>query len=323
MIRLFACVWLVASVAVGCGSPAAPVVPVGDAGRDAAIDLDGGVDLDGSVDGGDGGSTPDGSLPDAGSWCDTSALCPSCPDREALCDDQNPCPTGEVCLATGCGDLSRCFVAGGGACTDDLDCGDPAYVCNLEIGRCLRLEPGCNDSNDCVAGFACEEGACVDRRVPCELDTDCPHGFTCFFASPDQRFCRRISRPCVDDLDCLALGVPCGDVDGDQKRECMPSLTPNEPDPVSCDNTQCTDPTAPVCQSTVQGTRAVCGRFGPCGSSTDCATGFECRDLWGDARPECVLPEGSCMDSRQCPLRSVCASARPASPPACITGVTQ
>jgi hypothetical protein len=320
--RFFACVSLAVAATTGCGSAAAPAAPA-DAGRDAAIDPDGGVDLDGSIDAGPDGSIPDAGIPDAGSWCTTSVLCPSCPDLESLCDDQTPCAIGEVCLPTGCEDYSRCFVTGGGACQNDLDCGDPAYACNLEIHRCLRIEPGCSDSNDCVAGFACEDGVCADRRVPCELGTDCPHGFTCFFASPDQRFCRRIGRPCVDGIDCLTLGVPCGDVDGDQRRECMPSLMPNLSEPVSCDNSQCTDPMAPICEPTVQGTRAVCGAFGPCASASDCKEGFECRDLWGDGRPECVLPGGSCSDSRQCPPRTVCATPRPASPPACIAGATQ
>jgi len=323
MMRFFAYVSLAAAaIAAGCGDTAPPVVAI-DAGRDAAVDMDGGVDLDGSVDAGPDAGPTDGGIPDGGPWCNTSALCPSCPDPTLLCDEQNPCSTGQVCLSTGCEDYSRCFVAGGGACQQDGDCGDPAYACNPEIGRCLRIAPGCDDSNDCVAGFACEDGACVDRRVPCVEAADCPHGFTCFFASPDQRFCRRIGRPCVDDVDCLTLGVPCGDVDGDQTRECMPSLSPNMPDAVSCDNTQCTDSGAPVCESTVQGTGAVCGMFGPCASVLDCAEGFECRDLWGDARPECVLPGGSCVDSRECPPRTVCASSRDENPPSCVAGAAQ
>jgi len=321
--RFFACVLLTAAAAAGCGETAAPTLPE-DAERDASIDPDGGVP-DGSV--GDAG--PDASIPpdggDAGpdgggSWCNTSVLCPACPDPAALCDDDTPCGIGEVCLATGCDDFSRCFVTGGGACDVDEDCGKPAYQCNPSIGRCLRAEPGCDDSNDCVAGFACESGACVDRRVPCETGSDCPHGFTCFFASIDQRFCRRITRPCGADLDCLTLGVPCGDADGDGSRECMPSLMPNAPTPESCDKTQCTDDAAPVCEATVQGTRAVCGLFGPCVSAADCADGFECRDLWGDGRMECVLPPGSCVDSSDCAPGQVCGSPRAGGPPSCATG---
>lgn len=328
--RCFSYVLLVVAAAAGCGETAVPTLPA-DAGRDAFVDRDGGADAgDASLDGGtdasfpdagpDGGG-PDGGGPDGGgSWCNTSALCPACPDMDALCDEDNPCATGEVCLSTGCDELSRCFFAGGGACRDNDDCGDPAYECNLSIERCLRIEPGCVDSTDCVAGFACESNLCVDRRVPCESGVDCPHGFTCFFASPDQRFCRRITRPCNDNLDCLVLGVPCGDADGDGVKECMPSLMPNTPDAVSCDKTQCTEDVAPVCESEVQGTGASCGRFGPCLTADDCVLGFECRDLWGDGRAECVLSVGSCVDSSECGTRNVCASPRPSGPPACVAG---
>ena len=325
--RFFAYVLLAATAAAGCAETAAPTIPPG-ADRDASIDPDGGDDLDASIGaGGTGGGAPDGGsnggsgggIPDGGvSWCETSVLCPSCPDPELLCDEDNPCPSGEACLLTGCEDFSRCFVIGGGACEDEGDCANPAYECNLSVGRCLRKEPGCDDSNDCVAGFACEDGVCVDRRVPCVTGADCPHGYTCFFASADQRFCRRITRPCTDELDCLALGVLCGDADGDGSSECMPSLTPNEPDAVPCDDLQCPEASTPVCETTPEGTAATCGRFGPCSAAVQCPPAFECRDLWGDGRKECVSGPGSCVDSRACEPRAVCGSPRSGGPPACI-----
>lgn len=334
--RFFAYFVLVAAAAAGCGDQAASSVP-DDAGTDADVDPDVGSPAgDGSVDDGgpDGSVSPDGGLdggisdggvdggePDGGgSWCQTSPGCPGCPDPDALCDADNPCAVGEVCLTTGCGDLSRCFVIGGGACTEDEDCGDPAYACNQSIGRCLRIDSGCDDSNDCVPGFACEDGACIDRRVPCEAFADCPHGYTCFFASADQRFCRRITRPCSIDLDCLTLGVPCGDADGDGLNECMPSLMPNAPDPVSCDNLECTLDQARVCETSVEGLSAVCGQFGLCASMDDCVVGFECQDLWGDGRKECVRLVGSCVDSRDCAPQQVCATPRTNVPPLCIAG---
>jgi len=316
----FAYVLLAAAAVAGCGETAAPTIPW-DAGRDAALDPDSGSVDDAGVgdasippDGGGDGGSPDGGT----SWCDTSTLCPACPNRDLLCDSDTPCPVGEVCLSTGCGDVSRCFVTGGGACENDDDCRDPAYACDQTIHRCLRIDPGCEDSNDCVAGFACEGNTCVDRRAPCDSGVDCPHGFVCFFASPDQRFCRWISRPCADDLDCLTLGVPCGDADGDGLKECMPSLVPLGPDPVSCENSECADVLAPVCEPTIQGTSAVCGQFGPRLAFGDCAQNFECRDLWGDGRTQCVLSGGSCVDSSECAPRSVCGSPRPSGPPACI-----
>jgi hypothetical protein len=323
--RSFAYVLLAVASVAACGETAAPTIAP-DAGRDAAIDPDAGPDLDGSIDDGglDGGVSDgglDGGAPDGGgAWCETSVLCPSCPDPDALCDEENPCPLGEVCLPTGCEDFARCFVTGGGACENDEDCANPAYACDPGLGRCLREEPGCDDSNDCVAGFACENDVCVDRRVPCVTGADCPHGYACFFASADQRFCRRVTRPCADDLDCLARGVPCGDADGDGANECMPSLTPNEPDARSCNYLECPDPSAPVCEIAEEGNSAACGRFGPCEAAVQCAPGFECRDLWGDGRKECVSGPGSCVDSSACATRSVCASPRSGGPPACIGG---
>ena len=327
--RFFASFLLTAAVAAGCGETAASTSP-DNAGNVASTDPDGGFgfpdggvdggDPDGGVDGGvDGGL--DGGVDGGGSWCDTSDCCPSCPDPNALCDSANPCPLGEDCFPTGCGDLSRCFVSGAGACQDDEDCGNPAYVCKQEIKRCLRVGGGCEDSNDCIAGFACEDGACADRRVPCVTGADCPHGFTCLFAAADQRFCRRITRPCDNDIDCLTLGVPCGDADGDGAMECMPSRMPNEPDPMSCDLLQCMEDTAaPVCETSVEGTVAVCGRFGPCASIDDCVPGDDCQDLWGDGRKECVLPGGSCVDSSVCAPREVCATPRTGTPPECTAG---
>ena len=322
-VRFFACVLLATTAVVGCGDAVPPATF--DAGRDASIDLDGGLDggeggMDGnSPDGGDGGT--DAGF-DAGPRCGTSALCPTCPDEEDLCDDDNPCPAGKVCLETGCDDLKRCFVTGGGACQDDDDCADPDYTCNLEVGRCLRTTPGCDDSNDCVAGFACENNTCADRRVPCISVSDCPHGFACRVIADDQRFCRRVTRPCDANIDCQTLGVVCGDVEGDGPMECMAPFDPNEPDSVSCDNSQCLSDVFPVCELTEEGTQAICGRFGLCATAADCADGFdfECKDLWGDGRSECVLPGGSCADSSTCPQREVCASPRISGSPSCVGG---
>ena len=176
----------------------------------------------------------------------------------------------------------------------------------------------------CIAGFACEDGGCVDRRLPCAVGADCPHGYTCFFAPPDQRFCRRITRPCGDDSDCSVLRVRCGDADKDGRRECMPSLTPNGPEAIPCDKSQCESGAGgaggagPVCETTVEGTGAVCGQFGLCAEASDCDKGFECLDLWGDGRTECVQPLGSCVDSRDCAIRELCASPRLGEAPTCV-----
>jgi hypothetical protein len=116
--------------------------------------------------------------------------------------------------------------------------------------------------------------------------------------------------------------VVCGDVEGDGPMECMAPFDPEEPVRVSCANSQCLSDVAPVCELTEQGTRAVCGQFGLCGSAADCADDddYDCRDLWGDGRSECVLLGGSCIDSRDCPDREVCASPRSGGSPSCVGG---
>ncbi|MEM7433757.1 MAG: hypothetical protein AAF436_01305 [Myxococcota bacterium] len=312
--RFFAYVLLAAAAVVGCGDAAPPAM--NDGGPDAGPQPDGG-----SPDGGPDGGVPDGG-PDGGPpepACGTTALCPACPDPDDLCEDDDGCAIGEVCLATGCDDLKRCFTSPGGRCVDG-DCGDPLYACDPEADRCLRIEPGCLSSSDCVVGFACEDGACVDRRVPCTTASDCPHGYACRAPTPDQRFCRRVTQPCTANIDCQELGVLCGDPDGDGQMECMAPSDPGQPGQGSCDNSQCTSTDFPVCELTEQGTGAPCGRFGLCASEQDCADGFACADLWGDGRSECVLPDGSCADSRDCSVQQVCASSRSGDPPACIAG---
>lgn len=313
-VRFFAYVLLAAAAAVGCGNPASPPSITGGSGGSAAT---GGTGAAGNA--GAGGAAAIGGAGGTTPACPTSTLCPSCPDAALLCDGDDACETGEVCLATGCGDLRRCFALPGGACLGDDDCGtDLAYACNLEINRCLRVDGGCADSNDCVAGFACEDGVCTDRRLACTVVEDCPHGYTCRASGADQRFCRRVTRPCNANLDCQVFGVPCGDVDGDGQMECMAPFDPETGPTVSCDNSQCTSPTFPVCELTDDATRAVCGRFGLCDSEGDCAAGFDCADLWGDGRAECVLRGGSCTDSRDCDERQLCASPRSGDPPTCV-----
>ncbi|MGB5285461.1 MAG: hypothetical protein WBN29_13190, partial [Polyangiales bacterium] len=87
--RFLAYFVLTAAVAAGCGDTAAPTGP-----QDASVDPDCGLLLpncgvdagaDGGVDAG-----VDAGVDGGGSWCETSALCPACPDMDALCDSENP-----------------------------------------------------------------------------------------------------------------------------------------------------------------------------------------------------------------------------------------
>ncbi|MDH3818412.1 MAG: hypothetical protein OES21_07350, partial [Myxococcales bacterium] len=77
--------------------------------------------------------------------------------------------------------MKQCVFAGGGACNTTADCLTDRDCMEVpgEGNRCVKTTPGCDTSFDCVPGFSCEAGSCVDRRVPCDLDRDCPKNHTC------------------------------------------------------------------------------------------------------------------------------------------------
>lgn len=211
------------------------------------------------------------------------------------------CATNEVCLADACG--MHC-VGLGAPCADASDC--PATSsCDATSGRCLATS-GCADSRDCATGFACEGGACVDRRIPCVAD-GCPFGFFCVTESGTD-ICARQSRPCGTDVGCGALA--CEDVNGDGARECNFSGT-------CTSNAMCAAGT--VCAPRPVEQFASCGRYGPCRTAADCASGMACQDLWGDGVPECVDAGGACTRSADCAVGSVCATPLSGGPPSCLT----
>ncbi|MGB8328800.1 MAG: hypothetical protein WCE62_01635 [Polyangiales bacterium] len=181
--------------------------------------------------------------------------------------------------------------------------------------RCVKTTPGCNGSFDCVLGFSCEAGACVDRRMACGLDDDCPMNHSCEGTST--RFCARIHRTCYDDFDCGGLAPYCIDVDGDGDKECAGSDHPTNP---ACVNSACTSASAPVCEASSVGSITACGQYGLCLTNADCAGGFQCVDLWPDGRKECVPSGGCCDHISDCPERQVCASPRSGGAPSCQAG---
>ncbi len=233
--------------------------------------------------------------------CYTSGLCQECPllPPQARC----PCDSDEECVWTGCNDAD----------------GKP-------IGQCQAYPrgagPGCGDDSDCFLGFYCENGECVDRRVPCKLVSDCPKGFACVEESAAS-FCARVYRSCDTASDCpSALDVIlCADVDGDGQKECTGSLDPLQvPEPEACANSQCPSASAPVCEVGNTANQSNCGKYGLCGSSADCATGFSCRALSENGRKECV-PSGGCSSNAGCGAYQVCGAPRNGGPPRCESGI--
>jgi hypothetical protein len=243
-----------------------------------------------------------------------------------VCDADEDCSLGYTCIDSGCalpsgGAVKVCTFAGGGACETDAMC-PPEREC-LEVPgegnkRCIKTTPGCSADSDCVLGFLCEDGDCVDRRVPCILDEDCPKSHFChrFDATA---FCRRMHQSCDNEFDCADIAPRCDDIDGDGATECAGAFNPNVAPVQACLNSMCSDPT-PVCEVGDHSGFTSCGQYGLCTDSGDCSDGFECVALWSDGRTECVPMGGSCSHITDCPARQVCASPRDGGVPECQAG---
>lgn len=272
----------------------------------------------GGVGGEGGGSAP---------ACDTSLLCESCP-TDGFCNTDEDCTVGSVCIESGCNALltgapiRHCVFAGGGACNSTDDCPAERECMDVpgEGQRCVKTTPGCSTRFDCVPGFSCENGSCVDRRVPCDIDSDCPKNHVCFGSLVGSEFCVRIQVDCFEEFDCLDLAPHCADIDGDGNTECAGVFDPIAPTLDTCLNADCTDPSAPVCEAATVGSTSECGQYGLCLDDTDCAGGFSCVGLWPDGGKECVPSGGSCSSFADCPSQQVCASPREGGAPSCQAG---
>jgi hypothetical protein len=261
--------------------------------------------------------------------CETSPLCRACPST-ALCDVDTDCGDGYACINTGCNDLDglsirQCAFAGGSACNTDADCSDDRRCVDLgeiEGHRCIANSPGsCTKAIDCVLGFECEVGTCVDRRVPCILDDDCPMNHTCYGGQQNGDFCLRIHVGCDGEQQCVGRGLFCENVDGDEldTTECTGSIELN-PESGACTNDRCTEPGAPVCEAVGVSSVRQCGTHGLCRGPSDCAAGFVCVELWPDERKECVREGGTCSSFADCPVNQICAASRDGDPPTCQVG---
>jgi hypothetical protein len=306
---------LSAAFAVGCGNNGTGDPFIGDGGAGGGAGGVGGA-------GGTGGTAGAGGSEVS---CTTSVLCRSCP-TQAVCETNGDCSIGSVCIESGCDSLEgmplkQCVFAGGGACSSIVPCPEGRQCTDVpeEGMRCVKTTPGCDTSFDCVRGFSCEGGSCVDRRVPCTQDANCPKNHTCVGAT-NSSLCLRIQTDCLFEFDCVDVAPRCEDIDGDGNKECAGVFDANQPSPTACVNSDCTDGSAPVCETAGAGSSTQCGQYGLCLDGADCAAGFSCVGLWPDGRKECVPSGGDCSNVTDCPVQQVCASPREGGAPSCQAG---
>ncbi|MEO0322155.1 MAG: hypothetical protein AAF447_04315 [Myxococcota bacterium] len=243
-------------------------------------------------------------------------LSPTCFDERnvfdhCLCEGIETCMPGEcgdaaVCLPDLCGRMT-CQGAGAG-CLTDGDCGAGSTCTPSSLGFSVCQSPaGCGDARDCPLGFACEAGACVDRRRPCAALDGCPAGFLCEANEALGAFCRRAYRLCANRGVCPSQSE-CADVVGEGEFICRRSGG-------DCDGTLDCDEDE-VCGTDPRSERAVCGPSGPCSSTEGCPAGSECLDLYGDGIGECAVV-GACRSAADCAPLELCGAPATGGPTAC------
>ena len=219
----------------------------------------------------------------------------ACPELPATC------APGTTCVDDGCGgqvcvpSSHRCETRAD--CPSGSDCVEPTAGAEM---RCFRAS-GCGDSRDCSFGFACEAGACVDRRVRCDdPPTPCPQGYRCLDTDFGMDLtCVPAHYKCDSDVACegLPLFSVCGDIDGDESGECV------------VETGACTESAMCGDLSCIYDTRfggMACSNNGLCATAADCGAGYDCVDLWGDGLRQCVQP-GTCAATSDCPAPQICA----------------
>ena len=248
----------------------------------------------------------------------------------AVCNDQDPCTSDDVCNAGVCGGTGK-------------DCGAAALpcqigTCNPDNGACLSKPSalldgtGCDDGDFCTTGDLCIEGECTGGPKDCsEFAEDCMASFcdalneTCATepvpngtACDDGKACTQLDE-CIGGFcsgtqptDCSDLDGPCGagfcsEVSG---GSCEVDATP---DGEACDDVDlCTS--GDTCQGGVcSGTLLDCTSI-----NTDCQVGA-CDPATGECTPDPVPAGALCDDGVECTVGDQCSggACQPGTPVDC------
>jgi len=224
-------------------------------------------------------------------YCSEAGKCAQDPAPGEVCDDGNPCTTGDLC-----GEDGTC---GGGealVCNDENPCTND--VCKVEEG-CV-FEPSDKDlecdGTPCTSGDQCIQGACVAGTLVECVDAnpdDCTF-FTCDAGTGECTVAQTHlqGHPCAD-------GNPCTDNDVcDGKGVCQPGTQHSCVSQHPCKAAWCND-------QAKEGTNPCVADFLPEG--TPCDDGSKCTDGDKCAAPEqgpmqCIGTPIGCDDGNACTL---------------------
>jgi len=204
-----------------------------------------------------------------------AAFAPSCAPRAVACYDAGDCPSSGdqrfACIDGGCEEVD---------CLTTADCAI-GNICDTEDND-YECEPGCDDNSDCLAGFRCDEGDCVESRCRSSI-LDCHFG----------EFCNTTNGRCQP-----AGGLHC--------RICNQDNTDAFIDPFDlCNSAVYGNPdcggNGNHCARTQNSGAAHC--FLACTSQADCPHGYTCSPLlFGFTGETCTIETNTvCLATAGCP----------------------